>query len=136
MELYQELRENWEQLYWDEGYTKKIAEDRANYDSAEEDDLDFSPYSRRRSFSVEPNKDFCSGESRHGATWERVTQIRDKFEYDRERRMREQAFAPMTMDNNFGQHNSKHNSCPHGGDFVNQTDWSSKVTQVPEVRMI
>lgn len=44
MELYQELRENWERLYWDEGYSKKIAEDHANYDSAEEDDLDFSPY--------------------------------------------------------------------------------------------
>ena len=44
LELYQELRENWERLYWDEGYSKKIAEDRANYDSAEEDDLDFSPY--------------------------------------------------------------------------------------------
>ena len=44
MELYQELRENWERLYWDEGYSKKIAESHANYDSAEEDDLDFSPY--------------------------------------------------------------------------------------------
>ena len=44
MELYQELRENWERLYWDEGYSKKIAESHANYDSAQEDDLDFSPY--------------------------------------------------------------------------------------------
>ena len=44
MELYQELRENWERLYWDKGYSKKIAESHANYDSAEEDDLDFSPY--------------------------------------------------------------------------------------------
>ncbi|XP_047082229.1 uncharacterized protein LOC124692832 isoform X2 [Lolium rigidum] len=120
MEMYQELRENWERLYWDEGYTKKIAEDRTNYDSAEEDDLDFSPY-RRRSSSVEPNKDFSSGGSRQGGTWESVTQIRDKFEYDRERRMRERAFAPMNMENNFGQHNSKHNPGPHGGDFVSQT---------------
>lgn len=44
MELYQELRENWERLYWDEGYSKKIAEDHANYDSAEEDDQDFNPH--------------------------------------------------------------------------------------------
>ncbi|CAM0946938.1 unnamed protein product [Alopecurus aequalis] len=134
MELYQELRENWERLYWDEGYSKKIAEDRANYDSAEEDDLDFSPY-RRRSSSMEPNKDFSSAESRQGETWERVTQIRDKFEYDRERRMRERAFAPMNMENNFGHHskvrnqndssfaspNVEHDSSSHGRDFGNQT---------------
>lgn len=44
MELYQELRENWERLYWDEGYSKKLAKDHANYESAEDDDLDFSPY--------------------------------------------------------------------------------------------
>lgn len=44
MELYQELRENWERLYWDEGYSKKIAADHANYESADDDDLDFSPY--------------------------------------------------------------------------------------------
>lgn len=44
MELYQELRENWERLYWDEGYSKKLAQDHANYDSAEDDDQDFSPY--------------------------------------------------------------------------------------------
>lgn len=43
MELYQELRENWERLYWDEGYSKKIAQDHANYES-EDDDQDFSPY--------------------------------------------------------------------------------------------
>ncbi|PIA25738.1 hypothetical protein AQUCO_10800022v1 [Aquilegia coerulea] len=44
MELYQELRENWERLYWDEGYSKKLAKDHANYESAEDDDFDFSPY--------------------------------------------------------------------------------------------
>lgn len=44
MELYNELRENWERLYWDEGYSKKIASDHANYESAEEDDEDFNPY--------------------------------------------------------------------------------------------
>lgn len=45
MELYRELRENWERLYWDEGYSKKIAQDHTNYDSAEDDDhMDFSPY--------------------------------------------------------------------------------------------
>ncbi|KAF6989869.1 hypothetical protein CFC21_007150 [Triticum aestivum] len=121
MELYQELRENWERLYWDEGYSKKIAEDRANYDSAEEDDLDFSPYSRRRSSSVEPNKDLGSGESKQGETWERVTQIRDKFEYDRERRMRERAFAPMNMENNFGQQNWKRPEARTNQGFPRQT---------------
>lgn len=44
MELYEELRENWERLYWDEGYSKKLGEDHANYESAEDDDEDFSPY--------------------------------------------------------------------------------------------
>ncbi|XP_062223317.1 uncharacterized protein LOC133922137 isoform X2 [Phragmites australis] len=109
MELYQELRENWERLYWDEGYSKKIAEDHANYDSAEEDDLDFSPNRRRRP-NVEPNKDLGFGANKQGETWERVTQIRDKFEYDRERRMRERAFAPMNMENNFGRHDTKFRS--------------------------
>ncbi|XP_039789618.1 uncharacterized protein LOC120655722 isoform X2 [Panicum virgatum] len=106
MELYQELRENWERLYWDEGYSKKIAESHANYDSAEEDDLDFSPYRRRQS-NVEPNKDLGFGVNKQGETWERVTQIRDKFEYDRERRMRERAFAPMNMESNFGRHDPR-----------------------------
>ncbi|TQE12352.1 hypothetical protein C1H46_002005 [Malus baccata] len=44
MELYQELEENWERLYWDEGFSKKIAQDHANYESAEDDAHDFSPY--------------------------------------------------------------------------------------------
>ena len=44
MELYQELRENWERLYWDEGFSKKIAQDHANYDSADDDDFDFNPH--------------------------------------------------------------------------------------------
>ncbi|KAL8548823.1 hypothetical protein ACS0TY_007910 [Phlomoides rotata] len=44
MELYNELRENWERLYWDEGYSKKLAQDHANYDSPEDDDEDFNPY--------------------------------------------------------------------------------------------
>lgn len=44
MELYNEMRENWERLYWDEGYSKKLAQDHANYDSAEDDEEDFSPY--------------------------------------------------------------------------------------------
>ncbi|XP_050364040.1 uncharacterized protein LOC126782775 isoform X2 [Argentina anserina] len=49
MELYQELRENWERLYWDEGYSKKIAQDHANYESAEDDDQDFNPYRSKQS---------------------------------------------------------------------------------------
>ncbi|XP_057965035.1 uncharacterized protein LOC131155709 [Malania oleifera] len=95
IELYQELRENWERLYWDKGYSKKLAQDHANYDSAEDDDLDFSPYRRRRS-NTEQIKDQGSGRNRRDENWERVSQIRDKFEYGREKRMREKAFAPMT----------------------------------------
>ncbi|KAK3001868.1 hypothetical protein RJ639_022137 [Escallonia herrerae] len=94
MELYQELRENWERLYWDEGYSKKIAQDHANYDSAEDDDQDFSPY-RRRPPNVEQMKGQALGRNEQGDTWEKVNLIRDKFEYDRERRMRDKAFAPM-----------------------------------------
>lgn len=95
MELYQELRENWERLYWDEGYSKKLAQDHANYESAEDDDLDFSPY-RRRWTHDKQIKGQDLGRNSQGDSWERVSQIRDKFEYDRERRMREKAFAPMT----------------------------------------
>ncbi|XP_048232438.1 uncharacterized protein LOC8259687 isoform X1 [Ricinus communis] len=133
MELYQELRENWERLYWDEGYSKKIAQDHANYESAEDDDQDFNPYrpamlhcfhhislkvSARvlgshvmgfdwkslshlkfclycRSRQSEQMKDQGPRRNRQGDTWEKVSQIRDKFEYDREKRMREKAFAPM-----------------------------------------
>ncbi|KAL5564393.1 hypothetical protein UlMin_027557 [Ulmus minor] len=42
-----ELRENWERLYWDEEYSKKLGEDRANYLSLEDEDEDFSPYMNR-----------------------------------------------------------------------------------------
>ncbi|XP_050364039.1 uncharacterized protein LOC126782775 isoform X1 [Argentina anserina] len=93
MELYQELRENWERLYWDEGYSKKIAQDHANYESAEDDDQDFNPYRSKQS-NFEQFKEHGFG-NRQGDTWEKVNQIRDKFEYDRERRMKEKAFAPM-----------------------------------------
>ncbi|KAK9944610.1 hypothetical protein M0R45_010170 [Rubus argutus] len=107
MELYQELRENWERLYWDEGYSKKLAQDHANYESAEDDDQDFSPYRSKRSPS-EQFKDHGFG-SRQGDTWEKVNQIRDKFEYDRERRMKEKAFAPMRgeVSSNFRDMNSR-----------------------------
>ncbi|GMY33731.1 CISIN_1g026553mg [Fagus crenata] len=94
MQLYGELRENWERLYWDEGYSNKIAQDHANYDSAQDDHHDFSPY-RTRLSAAEPMKDQGFGRNRQGDNWERVSQIRDKFEYDRERRMRDKAFAPM-----------------------------------------
>ncbi|XAR58778.1 hypothetical protein NMG60_11014311 [Bertholletia excelsa] len=94
MELYQELRENWERLYWDEGYSKKLAQDHANYDSAEDDDEDFSPYRRRRPHN-EQMKNQGMGSNMQDDTWEKANLIRDKFEYDREKRMRERAFAPM-----------------------------------------
>ncbi|KAJ8748169.1 hypothetical protein K2173_000577 [Erythroxylum novogranatense] len=93
MELYNELRENWERLYWDEGYSKKIAQDHANYESPDDDDQDFNPYKSRRN---ELRKDQNFGRNSQGDSWEKVNLIRDKFEYDRERRMREKAFAPMT----------------------------------------
>ncbi|KAH0449795.1 hypothetical protein IEQ34_020487 [Dendrobium chrysotoxum] len=105
MELYSELRENWERLYWDEGYSKKVAEDHANYESSEDEDSDFSPYRRRQPFA-DMNKDQSFGGPRSSDTWENVRQIRDKFEYDRERRMREKAFAPMNAADNFNHHDS------------------------------
>lgn len=98
MELYNELRENWERLYWDEGYSKKIAKDHAKYESAEDDDQDFNPYRSRQ-----PRADFMKDQgfvrNRQGDTLEKVNQLRDKFEYDREKRMREKAFAPMNGQN-------------------------------------
>lgn len=122
MELYEELRENWERLYWDEGYSKKLGEDHANYESAEDDDEDFSPYRSRpsnsermkdRSFvrpqgaNWEKDRGFVSRQGDNwdkgfvrpqGDNWEKVSLIRDKFEYDRQKRMREKAFAPMHDD--------------------------------------
>ncbi|KAI3924006.1 hypothetical protein MKW92_027477 [Papaver armeniacum] len=94
MELYQELRENWERLYWDEGYSKKLAQDHADYESGDEDDQDFSPYRKQRSnYQI---KDQGLGAGRQGDnTLQKAGQIRDKFDYDRERRMRDKAFAPM-----------------------------------------
>lgn len=148
MELYNELRENWERLYWDEGYSKKIARDHANYESAEEDDEDFNPYRfffwpllirqfhgvylywwvwftfhyrNRRTFNdptkvkkkvlilfcwflvfltFDDSSDILMWQQEQGfvnrttqqgddGNWDKVNQIRDKFEYDRERRMRE-----------------------------------------------
>ncbi|KAL3621897.1 hypothetical protein CASFOL_034093 [Castilleja foliolosa] len=94
MELYNELRENWERLYWDEGYSKKLAQEHANYDSAEDDDEDFNPY-RTRQLRGDQVKDQVAGRNRGNDTFDRAHQIRDKFEYDRERRMRDKAFAPM-----------------------------------------
>lgn len=111
MELYQELRENWERLYWDEGYSKKIAQDHANYESAEDDDQDFNPYRIRRS-AAEPIRNQGFGRNRQGDTWEKVSQIRDKFEYDRERRMRDKAFAPMNGRTAYDLHDSNSQKQP------------------------
>ncbi|PWA61448.1 hypothetical protein CTI12_AA372870 [Artemisia annua] len=95
MELYQELRENWERLYWDEGYSKKHGQERASYDSAEDDDEDFSPYRKRQPHADEMKNNHAFGRNRQGDTMEKAGMIRDKFEFDRERRMRDKAFAPM-----------------------------------------
>ncbi|XP_031503921.1 uncharacterized protein LOC116266744 isoform X2 [Nymphaea colorata] len=113
MELYQELRDNWERLYWDEGYSKKLAQDHANYES-EEDDIDFSP-NRGRHFNPQHIQDQRFGSNKPGDTWNRTEIIRDKFEYDRERRMREKAFAPIARggsDRGFGFHNTNPRSQP------------------------
>ncbi|CAN4119066.1 unnamed protein product [Withania somnifera] len=102
MELYNEMRENWERLYWDEGYSKKLAQDHDNYDSAEDDDQDFSPYRRSKPYADQMKEQGGTGRNRQGDNWEKVSLIRDKFEYDRERRMREKAFAPMGEANDIG----------------------------------
>lgn len=99
MELYNELRENWERLYWDEGYSKKIASDHANYDSAEDDEGDFSPYRGQHTYAGQV-KEQGFVKSRQPESWEKVRQVRDKFEYDREQRMRAKAFAPMNVGDN------------------------------------
>lgn len=109
MELYQELRENWERLYWDEGYSKKLAQDHANYESAEDDDQDFSPYRRMRSHG-EQIKDQGFVRNRQDDTWAKVGQVRDKFEYDREKRMRQKAFAPMNRGMDSDMHHDSYNS--------------------------
>ncbi|KAM7272112.1 hypothetical protein ACFE04_031326 [Oxalis oulophora] len=108
MELYNEMRENWERLYWDEGYSKRIARDHANYDSAEDDDQDFSPYRSRKFVADQPKDGFRRNEG--GDTMVKVNQIRDKFEYDRERRMRDKAFAPMNAGPQVDVHNNNSNS--------------------------
>ncbi|XP_073015052.1 uncharacterized protein [Primulina eburnea] len=94
MELYNELRENWERLYWNEGYSRKLAQDHAKYDSDEDDEEDFNPNRRRqpRDFQM---TDQVALRNKGIDSREEVNQLRDKFEYDRERRMREKAFAPM-----------------------------------------
>ena len=48
-----------------------------------------SPVSELLSSIASIMQDLGFGVNKQGETWERVTQIRDKFEYDRERRMRE-----------------------------------------------
>ncbi|KAL8055691.1 hypothetical protein ABFX02_04G071800 [Erythranthe guttata] len=100
MELYNELRENWERLYWDDGYSKKLAQDHANYDSTDDDEADFNP-NRTREPRAELIKEQIMGRNMGNDTREKVSQIRGKFEYDRERRMREKAFAPMNGVNDF-----------------------------------
>ena len=45
MELYNELREHCERLYLDEGYSNKIPQYHAGYDSAADADEAFNPYS-------------------------------------------------------------------------------------------
>lgn len=92
MGLYNELRENWERLYWDEGYSKKLAQDHANYDSAEDDEEDFDPYRR----TPQQPEYLKIGNNGQEDTREKAGLIRDKFEYDREQRMRQIAFAPMS----------------------------------------
>lgn len=122
MELYNELRENWERLYWDEGYSKKLAQDHANYDSAGDDEEDFNPY-RRRQAPGDQRKDQGIRRNREVDTWQKVNQIRDKFEYDRDRRMREKAFAPMSGGNDFSSPDSASRNSPFNAkQYVSASD--------------
>ncbi|KAE8695299.1 UPF0361 protein C3orf37-like protein isoform 1 [Hibiscus syriacus] len=111
MELYSELRENWERLYWDEGYSKKIAKDHAKYESAEEDDQDFNPY-RSRGPRADLMKDQGFVRNRQADNLGKVNQLRDKFEFDREKRMREKAFAPINEQNATNSYNSNSGNQP------------------------
>lgn len=122
MELYNELRENWERMYWDEGYSKKLAQDHANYESAEDDDHNFNPYRSRRS-PPDQTKDF--GRNRQGDVWDKVSQVRDKFEYDREQRLKEKAFAPMNGENS----SEIHDSNPRNQPFDTQRYFSFTETE-------
>uniref|UniRef100_F6I782 Uncharacterized protein n=1 Tax=Vitis vinifera TaxID=29760 RepID=F6I782_VITVI len=61
-------------------------------------------YARCRAFFFSEGQELARNSQ--GDSWERVSQIRDKFEYDRERRMREKAFAPMTGGMAPGSHQS------------------------------
>lgn len=111
MELYNELRENWERLYWDEGYSKKIAKDHAKYESAEDDDQDFNPY-RSRGTRADLTKDQGFGRTRQADNSGKVNQLRDKFEYDRENRMREKAFAPINGQDTSSSYNTNSKNQP------------------------
>ncbi|KAF8743790.1 hypothetical protein HU200_013531 [Digitaria exilis] len=118
MELYQELRETGKGCIGMKVIQKRLLNLMLNYDSAEEDDLDFSAYSRKRQSNLEPNKNVgliiggISGPwlwgEQQGETWERVTQIRDKFEYDRERRMRERGKLCCICSHEYGEHFGRH----------------------------
>ncbi|XWS31201.1 hypothetical protein CRYUN_Cryun23aG0057300 [Craigia yunnanensis] len=122
MELYNELRENWERLYWDEGYSKKkllkimpsmslprmmikILTHTAliflNKDSTKNEMPNHTPFVScyRSRGPRDLTKDQGFGRNRQGDTLEKVNQLRDKFEYDREKRMREKAFAPINGQN-------------------------------------
>ncbi|KAG6528785.1 hypothetical protein ZIOFF_010970 [Zingiber officinale] len=119
MELYQELRENWERLYWDEGYSKKIAQDHANYESAEDDDLDFSPYrSTEHILDIENLEE--EGHSGIEIS-QRIRQVRDRFEYERERRITDRAFAPMNTTNTPYPQNPNSRPYRSGAKFFPQT---------------
>ncbi|KAL5578706.1 hypothetical protein UlMin_011148 [Ulmus minor] len=65
MELYQELRENWERLYWDEGYSIELGEDHVKYESLKaDDDEDFSPHRKKKRFCVFVTRSYSGNISR------------------------------------------------------------------------
>ncbi|CAM8973217.1 unnamed protein product [Rhodiola kirilowii] len=78
---------------------------------AEDDDLDFSPYRGRQPPRVEMKNQGWG--SRPDDSWNKVALVRDKFEHDRERRMREKAFAPM----NGGDAYPPHHTTPQNQPF-------------------
>ncbi|KAH9307328.1 hypothetical protein KI387_035239, partial [Taxus chinensis] len=106
IELFQELREDWEKLYWDEGYSNKVAQEHAAHDSEEDDDADFSP-NRRRAFQPAQMKAGVDVYNRLNYNQGKISYLRDKLEREQEKRFRDRAFAPMDSERSFNRHQER-----------------------------
>ncbi|KAH9307812.1 hypothetical protein KI387_035723, partial [Taxus chinensis] len=91
IELFQELRDDWEKLYWDEGYSNKVAREHAAHDSEEDDDADFSP-NRRRAFQPAQMKAGVDVYNRLNYNQGKISYLRDKLEREQEKRFRDREF--------------------------------------------